>query len=68
MASGGVGDVLTGVIASLIGQGFTSYEAAKYGVYIHGLAGDIALRTRGEASLRARDVLSNIPKAAKKVL
>lgn len=65
MASGGVGDVLTGMIASLIGQRFTPFNAAKYGVYLHGLAGDIAAKEKGEASLRARDVLNNIPKATK---
>lgn len=65
MASGGVGDVLTGVIASLIGQGFTPFEAAKYGVYIHGRAGDIAAKEKGEVSLRAQDVLNNIPNAIK---
>ena len=67
MASGGVGDVLTGVIASLIGQGFAAFDAAKCGVYLHGLAGDIAAKEKGEASLRAQDVLSNIPKVIKLV-
>ena len=65
MASGGVGDVLTGMIASLTGQGFSSFEAAKKGVYLHGRAGDIAAKEKGEASLRAQDVLDNIPKAAR---
>lgn len=65
MASGGVGDVLTGMIASLIGQGFTPFNAAKYGVYLHGIAGDIAAKEKGEASLRAQDVLDNVPKATK---
>ena len=63
MASGGVGDVLTGMIASLIGQGFAPFDAAKCGVYIHGLAGDIGAKEKGEVSLRAQDVLDNIPKA-----
>jgi len=67
MASGGVGDVLIGIIASLIGQGFTAFNAAKCGVYLHGLAGDIAAKEKGEASLRAQDVLSNIPKVIKLV-
>lgn len=65
MASGGVGDVLTGMIASLIGQGFSSFDAARYGVYLHGVAGDIAAKNKGETSLRAQDVLNNIPKATK---
>lgn len=65
MASGGVGDVLTGMIASLLGQGFGAFDAAKYGAYLHGLAGDIAAEEKGEASLRARDILDNIHKAIK---
>ncbi len=65
MASGGVGDVLTGIIASLIGQKFTPFNAAKYGVYLHGVAGDIAAEEKGEVSLRAQDVLNNIPKVTR---
>lgn len=65
MASGGVGDVLTGMIASLIGQGYPTFAAAKYGVYLHGMAGDIAAKVKGEVSLRAQDVLCNISKATK---
>lgn len=65
MASGGVGDVLTGMIASLIGQGFSPFEAAKDSVYLHGLAGDIAAKEKSEVSLRAQDVLDCIPKATK---
>ena len=45
MATAGSGDVLTGIISSLIGQGFNSYEAACLGVYLHGLAGDKAHKT-----------------------
>lgn len=63
MASGGVGDVLTGMITSLLGQGFVPFEAAKYGVYLHGLAGDIAAKEKGEISLRAQDILDNIHNA-----
>ncbi|MBL7072028.1 MAG: NAD(P)H-hydrate dehydratase [Candidatus Omnitrophica bacterium] len=66
MASAGTGDVLTGMIASLIGQGYAPHEAAKMGVYLHGLAGDIAAKKRSEASLRARDVLENIHEAIRK--
>lgn len=65
MASGGVGDVLTGMIASLVGQGFTPFNAAKFGVYLHGLAGDIAAKEKGEASLRAQDVLNSITKVTR---
>jgi len=65
MATGGVGDILTGMIAGLIGQKFTPFEAAKCGVYVHGLAGDLAAKKRGEVSLLARDVLDNIPMAVR---
>lgn len=65
MASGGVGDVLTGMIASLVGQGYAPFEAAKFGAYLHGLAGDIASEEKGETSLRARDILDNIYKATR---
>lgn len=65
MASAGVGDILTGIIASLIGQGFSPFNAAECSVYIHGLAGDIAAKEKGEVSLRAQDVLNNISNAIK---
>lgn len=65
MASGGVGDVLTGMIVSLLGQGYAPFNAAKFGVYLHGLAGDIAAGEKTEVSLRAQDILDNIYKAVK---
>ena len=67
MATGGSGDVLTGVIASLLAQGYDAYEAAKLGVYIHGLAGDIAATEIGEIGMTAMDILENIPRAFKQV-
>ena len=63
MASGGTGDILTGVIAGLIGQGLTPLEAAVAGVYFHGLAGDLAAREKGMVSLVAGDVLDYLPQA-----
>lgn len=63
MATGGVGDVLTGVIAALIGQGLGPYQAACLGAYVHGLAGDLAARDLGEVSLMAGDLVSYLPKA-----
>ncbi len=63
MATAGMGDVLTGVIAGLIAQGVPSYRAAVVGVYLHGLAGDISAELTGLHGLMAEDVLDSIPKA-----
>jgi len=63
MASGGTGDVLTGLIAAFAGQGVPPLEAAKLGAYMHGLAGDIAARTVGEVGLVASDLLDFLPEA-----
>jgi ADP-dependent NAD(P)H-hydrate dehydratase / NAD(P)H-hydrate epimerase len=57
MASGGMGDVLTGVIAALVAQGLPLFAAAKAGVYLHGQAGDLAARAGGERGLLATDLL-----------
>ncbi|MBQ6746329.1 MAG: NAD(P)H-hydrate dehydratase [Bacteroidaceae bacterium] len=65
MATGGCGDVLTGIILSLLAQGYDADTAAKMGVYIHGLAGDIAAREKGEIALTASDVVDYLPKAWK---
>ena len=62
MATGGTGDVLTGVIAGLIGQGLSSHEAALVGVYIHGLAGDIVARG-GMIGMAASDLIRALPAA-----
>ena len=63
MATGGTGDVLTGMLAGMVAQfGERHWEAAlAMGVYLHGLAGDIAAETKGEASLIATDVIEAIP-------
>ena len=63
MATGGTGDVLTGAVASFLGQDFEAFGAAQLGVYIHGLAGDIARDRVGEISLIAEDVLDALPEA-----
>lgn len=63
MATGGTGDVLTGLIAGLIGQGRSATEAAELGVYVHGLAGDLAAADVGEISLSAGDLLDRLADA-----
>jgi NAD(P)H-hydrate epimerase len=63
MATGGTGDVLTGLIAALMGQGLQPFAAAQLGVYVHGLAGDLARDDLGEVSLIASDLLTYLPKA-----
>ncbi|MCG3205409.1 MAG: Bifunctional NAD(P)H-hydrate repair enzyme Nnr [Elusimicrobia bacterium] len=68
MASGGMGDVLTGMLAALWAPGdLTAEKAAAMGVYLHGLAGDLALKKKSERSLLASDLISSIPKAFEKV-
>ena len=60
MATGGSGDVLTGIIASLIAQGMPSFDATCLAVYIHGLAGDTAAKDKGTYSLMAGDIVDSI--------
>lgn len=63
MATGGSGDVLTGIISSLIAQGADNLSAAVAGVYIHSLAGKLARDIKGERGMVAGDILSQIPQA-----
>lgn len=63
MASGGMGDVLTGVIAGLFCQGYETGIAARLGVFLHGLAGDIAGEETGKTGLLASDVSFTLPRA-----
>ena len=65
MATAGSGDVLTGIIGSLLGQGFDLMESAKLGVYLHGLAGDLASERYGEYGLSAVNIIEFIPEAFK---
>ena len=65
MATGGSGDVLAGIIGSLIGQGMEVYEAAKLGVYLHGRAGDAASAVKSAYSMTARDLLDGITEVTK---
>jgi len=66
MATAGSGDVLTGMIAAFLGQGLDKFSAAKYAVYLHGLAGDLAAREKTQVSLIASDIIAHIPQAVKK--
>jgi ADP-dependent NAD(P)H-hydrate dehydratase len=63
MATGGAGDALTGVIAALIAQKLPAFEAAQLGVYIHGLAGDIARDQNGVIGMIAGDIVDALPDA-----
>lgn len=63
MATGGTGDVLTGVISALIGQKMDPFEAAILGVFLHGLAGDYAAEELGRWSMTALDVIDYLPEA-----
>ncbi len=67
MATAGTGDVLTGIITGLVAQGYSSLEASIGGVYIHGLAGDVAVRFKGEMCLIASDMIDFLPLAIEKV-
>lgn len=63
MATGGSGDVLTGIILALLAQGYEGVDAARMAVYMHGLAGDLAVSELGETALVAGDIVNYLPKA-----
>jgi NAD(P)H-hydrate epimerase len=63
MATGGSGDVLTGLIAALACQGLGPYDAARLGVYLHGLAGDLAAEELGQVSMISSDLIRYLPQA-----
>ena len=67
MSTGGSGDVLTGMLVSLLAQGYDTVEAAITGVFIHGLAGDLALETESMESLVSGDIILHIGRAFKTV-
>jgi NAD(P)H-hydrate epimerase len=63
MASAGSGDVLTGIITGLLARGYSQQEACIIGMYLHGLAGDIAAKELGEESMMASDLIKYLTKA-----
>ncbi len=65
MATAGMGDVLTGIIGSLLAQGYPSFEAAKIGMYMHGYAGDKVARENGQIGLTASDIIKALPSSFK---
>jgi ADP-dependent NAD(P)H-hydrate dehydratase / NAD(P)H-hydrate epimerase len=67
MATGGSGDVLTGIITGLSARGYNPEESCVLGVYLHGLSGDIAAKERGQEALIAGDIIEAIGKSLKKI-
>jgi len=67
MATGGSGDVLSGILAGLLAQGLEAGAAARVGVYLHGLAGDLAADRVGEMPLLARDIIADFPRALRRL-
>ena len=67
MATAGSGDVLTGIITALLARGYKPQDACVVGVYLHGLAGDIAAQNLGEESLVASDIINYLPRAFKRI-
>ncbi len=68
MASGGMGDVLTGIIGGFLAQGYSPEDACVLGVFSHGLAGDFVARKRGEAGIIAGDVANSLPETLREIL
>ena len=67
MASGGMGDVLTGIIGGFLAQRIDPAKACKLGVFLHGLSADLVARRNGEAGMIASDVANTLPIAIKEL-
>jgi NAD(P)H-hydrate epimerase len=63
LATGGTGDVLTGIIGGLLAQGIAPLDAARLGVFVHGLAGDLAAADKTARAMVAGDVIEALPRA-----
>jgi NAD(P)H-hydrate epimerase len=68
MASGGMGDILTGVIGGFLAQRYKPEDACTLGVFLHGLAGDMVAEKKGEAGIIATDVGETLPEAIRRIL
>ena len=68
LAKGGSGDVLTGVIVSLIAQGVPAVQAAALGVWLHGRAGDLAAENLTAYAMTPEDVIGRLPAAFREIL
>jgi len=68
MAAGGMGDVLTGIIVSLLGQHYSTWDACRIGVYIHGYAANLVADEKGEIGISARDVQEMLPYAYNRLI
>lgn len=67
MATGGSGDVLTGIISAFAAQGYEAYQSLMMGVFMHGLAGDFAAAKYSQWSMIASDIISCLPMAFEKI-
>ncbi len=67
MASGGTGDVLTGMVGAFLAQGLAVGDSLRLGVYLHGLSGDLAVEEKGQASLTATDLIHRLPAAIRQL-
>ena len=65
MATAGAGDVLSGIIGAFLAQGLDAFSSAKYAVYLHGLAGDLAAKEKTQLGMIASDIIGKIPAAIK---
>lgn len=68
MATGGMGDVLTGILTSLLGQGYSGWDACRLGVFLHGYAADMVAEEKGEIGITASDVQEMLPYAYNKMI